>query len=264
MCRLKMSSSPRPSRTNNASIHVTTLFISDLHLQPSQPRLLDACLRFLTEQARAIDALYILGDLFEAWIGDDDDAPWLHDFAAALQRVNESGTKLFFMHGNRDFLLGEHFAMRCGMQLLPEATVIDLYGRPTLLMHGDTLCTEDVGYMKFRAQVRNPQWQQMILAMDLAQRRVLAANLRQQSQMAGSNKAEDIMDVTPAEVVNVMQAHGVDLLIHGHTHRPARHELIVSGKPTQRIVLGDWREGESMQYVRAESNGEVQLLIGPL
>ena len=239
---------------------MTTLFISDLHLQPSHPRLLDACLQFLDTRALGIDALYILGDLFEVWIGDDDDAPWLRDFAAALQRVSASGTQIFFMHGNRDFLLGENFAARCGMQLLPETAVIDLYGRPVLLLHGDTLCTEDKDYLKFRAQVRNPQWQQMILAMDLEQRRLLAANLRQQSQMAGSNKAEDILDVTPAEVVNVMQAHGVDLLIHGHTHRPARHELIVSGKPAERIVLGDWRENEGMQYVRAERDQTLELI----
>lgn len=237
---------------------MTTLFISDLHLQPSQPRLLEACLRFFDEQASGSEALYILGDLFEVWVGDDDDAAWLRDFSTALRRLHDSGTALYFLHGNRDFLLGKDFAARCGMQLLPEAIVIDLYGRPTLLMHGDTLCTEDTDYLAFRAQVRNPEWQQMILAFPLEQRRQLAAQLRQQSKMAASNKAEDIMDVTPAEVVRVMAENNVDLLIHGHTHRPARHELIVSElsatrKSAERIVLGDWREGDGMWYLRANA-----------
>jgi UDP-2,3-diacylglucosamine hydrolase len=234
---------------------MTTLFISDLHLQPSQPRLLDACLRFFNQQARGSDALYILGDLFEVWVGDDDDAPWLNDFANALQQLRANGTALYFMHGNRDFLLGNEFATRCGMELLGNFVVIDLYGRSTLLMHGDTLCTEDKEYLAFRAQIRNPQWQQMILSASLDQRRQLAAQLRQQSKMAASNKAEDIMDVTPAEVVRVMSENNVELLIHGHTHRPARHELTIneSGKTVERIVLGDWRDNDCMWYVRADA-----------
>ncbi len=239
---------------------MTTLFISDLHLQPSQPRLLDACLRFFDERARAVEALYILGDLFEVWIGDDDDAAWLNDFASALQQLRVNGTALYFMHGNRDFLVGKHFAARCGMELLSDLTVIDLYGRPTLLMHGDTLCTEDKDYLAFRAQVRDPQWQRMILAAPLEQRRQLAAQLRTQSKMAASNKAEDIMDVTPAEVARVMAKSDVDLLIHGHTHRPARHALIVNGKPAERIVLGDWRDDDCMWYVRAERDNSVELI----
>jgi UDP-2,3-diacylglucosamine hydrolase len=239
---------------------VTTLFISDLHLQPSQPRLLDACLTFLDKHARGADALYLLGDLFEMWIGDDDDAAWLNDLSAALRQLHRRGTALYFMHGNRDFLLGEKFAERCGMQLLPETCVIDLYGRSALLLHGDTLCTEDKEYQAFRAQVRNPQWQQMILTHSLDERRFLAAQLRQQSKMAGSNKAEDIMDVTPEEVVKIMAANGVDLLIHGHTHRPARHELFVSERPAERIVLGDWRENDCMWYLRAEHDQSIELI----
>ncbi|HEY3697784.1 MAG TPA: UDP-2,3-diacylglucosamine diphosphatase [Spongiibacteraceae bacterium] len=243
---------------------MTTLFISDLHLQPSQPQLLNACLTFLNESARGADALYLLGDLFEMWIGDDDDAAWLNDLSAALRQLHQRGTALYFMHGNRDFLLGEKFAERCGMQLLPETCVIDLYGRPALLLHGDTLCTEDMEYQAFRAQVRNPQWQQMILTHSLDERRFLAAQLRQQSKMAGSNKAEDIMDVTPEEVVKIMAANAVDLLIHGHTHRPARHELFVSERPAERIVLGDWRENDCMWYARAESNGALDLIHASL
>lgn len=231
---------------------MTTLFISDLHLQPSQPQLLDACLHFLDEQVRGAEALYLLGDIFEVWVGDDDDAAWINAVANALQQVHARGTALYFMRGNRDFLVGEEFTRRCAMQLLGDSAVIDLYGRPTLLLHGDTLCTEDKEYLAFRAQVRDPQWQQMILQFPLEQRRQLAAQLRQQSTMAASNKADDIMDVTPAEVTRVMAENKVDLLIHGHTHRPARHELSVSGQAAERIVLGDWRAGDCMWYVRAE------------
>ncbi len=239
---------------------MATLFISDLHLQPSQPRLLDACLRFFDEQAKNAEALYILGDLFEAWVGDDDDAPWIGDFANALHQLGKSGTRVYFMHGNRDFLVGKNFAQRCSMQLLDDSAVIDLYGRPTLLMHGDTLCTEDTEYLAFRAQVRNPLWQQQVLAAPLEQRRLLAAQLRAKSKEAASNKAEDIMDVTPAEVARVMQENGVDLLIHGHTHRPTRHALTIVGKPAERIVLGDWREGDGMWYLRAERDQSIELI----
>lgn len=244
---------------------MTTLFISDLHLQPSQPELLRACLNWLEAQAHGIDALYLLGDIFEAWVGDDDDAPWLETFSAALQAVHASGTAIYFMHGNRDFLLGAQFAAHCGMQLLPDPTVIDLYGHPTLLMHGDTLCTEDREYLAFRAQVRSPQFQQMVMAKTLDERRALAAMLREKSKMAASNKAEDIMDVTPDEVVRVLETNDVDRLIHGHTHRPARHELSVSGpsatgKAAERIVLGDWRANDRAWYLRAEKNGAIELV----
>lgn len=239
---------------------MTTLFISDLHLQPSQPRLLDACLRFFDEHVRSAEALYILGDLFEVWIGDDDDATWLNDFAYALQQLHATGIQLYFMHGNRDFLVGKNFADRCGMKLMGDSQVIDLYGRPTLLMHGDTLCTEDKEYLAFRAQVRNPQWQQQVLAAPIEQRRQLAAQLRAQSKMAASNKAEDIMDVTPAEVMRVMSDNKVDLLIHGHTHRPARHALMIDGKSAERIVLGDWREDDGMWYLRAERDQSIELI----
>ena len=244
---------------------MSTLFISDLHLQPSHPRLFDACLRFFDEQAKHAEALYILGDLFEVWIGDDDDAAWIDNFANALQQLHNGGTQLYFIHGNRDFLVGEKFAARCGMKLLEDAAVIDLYGRPALLMHGDTLCTEDKEYLAFRAQVRNAQWQRQVLAAPIEQRRQLAAQLRAQSKMAASNKAEDIMDVTPAEVARVMTENKVDLLIHGHTHRPARHKLTVSdGQFAERIVLGDWRDGDCMWYVRAERDRSIELIRHPI
>lgn len=238
---------------------MTTLFISDLHLQPSHPELLRACLEFLGNTARGAEALYVLGDLFEAWIGDDDDAPWLEELAAAFRALANDGTRLYFLHGNRDFLLGAAFAQRCGMELLPEITLIDLYGRRTLLLHGDTLCTADTEYLKFRAQVRNPQWQQMILGQSLDNRRALAGALRNESKMAGDTKSMAIMDVTPEEVVRVMENENIDLMIHGHTHRPARHALMLGGKPAERIVLGDWTSASGW-YLRAAAGGEIELI----
>jgi len=240
---------------------MTTWFISDLHLQASRPELTRACIDLL-DQMQGCNALYVLGDLFEAWIGDDDDGPWLTDLTSALGRLATSGSRLFFLHGNRDFLLGNTFAERCGMTLLPESTVIDLYGRPTLLLHGDTLCTEDRDYLAFRNQVRNPLWQQAVLAKPLAERRQLAAMLRNESRKAGDEKSSEIMDVTPAEVERVMREAGVDLLIHGHTHRPARHPLYLDGRPAERIVLGDW--GSTGWKLRAERDGSLALQQFPI
>lgn len=237
---------------------MSTFFISDLHLQPAQPQLLAGCLQFLRTTATGAEALYILGDLFEAWVGDDDDATWLPELRDALKTLHDSGTRLYFLHGNRDFLLGKQFAEQCGMTLLPEAVVIDLYGRKALLLHGDTLCTEDREYLAMRVQLHNPQWQQAVLAKSLAERRQLAAALRMESKTAGAQKNADIMDVTPAAVETVMAAQGVDLLIHGHTHRPARHNISVSGEPAERIVLGDW--GTTLWYLRADADGALELI----
>ncbi len=241
---------------------MTTLFISDLHLQQDRPELLRACLAFLADTAQGCEALYILGDLFEAWIGDDDDASWIGELGGALGALSDSGTALYFVHGNRDFLLGEAFAARAHLQLLPETSIIDLYGRRTLLLHGDHLCTEDSDYMAFRAQVRNPLWQQAVLARPLAERRLLAGALRTESMKAGQEKAAQITDVTPREVEAIMQAEGVDLLIHGHTHRPQRHAISVAGKPAERIVLGDW--DPTGFYLRAQAGGELDLIKYPL
>ncbi|TNF36536.1 MAG: UDP-2,3-diacylglucosamine diphosphatase [Gammaproteobacteria bacterium] len=212
-----------------------TLFISDLHLDSSRPATLRAFLSFLQGPARRADALYILGDLFEAWIGDDDDSALATQVREGLQQLSHT-VPVYVMHGNRDFLLGDTFCMESGCVLLADPTLIDIGGRQALLMHGDTLCTADTDYLAFREQVRQPAWQQALLAKPLAERRQIAAQLREGSREASSNKAEDIMDVSPAEVDRIMAEYGVDLLIHGHTHRPATHPVTHGS----RIVLGDW------------------------
>lgn len=221
---------------------MTTLFISDLHLEESRPDITSAFLGFLDEKAMGVEQLYILGDFFEAWIGDDERTPLQEQVASALRTLRESGTETFLMHGNRDFLIGQDFCDRAGATLLEDPTVIDLYGTPTLLMHGDSLCTADVEYQKFRANMRNPQWQQMILQRPLEDRQQMARQLREISMAKNQGKEEFIMDVTPEEVVREMEVHGVQRMIHGHTHRPAEHELAANGQPAKRIVLGDWAE----------------------
>ncbi|WP_039913945.1 UDP-2,3-diacylglucosamine diphosphatase [Cellvibrio mixtus] len=219
---------------------MSTLFISDLHLHESRPLITRAFFHFLHHQASKSEALYILGDFFDTWIGDDDDSDLPREVARELFALNQKGITIYFQHGNRDFLLGDDYAHKSGMVLLPESHVIDLYGTPTLLLHGDTLCTADKDYQQFRNTVRNPQWQQQILAQPLNARRALAAQLREKSQSINSMKAEDIMDVTPADVIDQMEKAQVTRLIHGHTHRPARHPLVINNKPAERIVLGDW------------------------
>lgn len=212
-----------------------TLFISDLHLDPARPEITGALAAFLNDHSDC-STLYVLGDLFEAWVGDDDDSAFVASVAALFADFSAQGPGLMLMQGNRDFLLGEDFCNRIGATLLPDPSTIDLYGTPTLLMHGDSLCTGDAEYMRFRSSARSPQWQAELLAKPLAERRALAEQLRSMSKEANSNKAEDIMDVTPAEVDRVMREAGVSRMIHGHTHRPARHQVALG----ERIVLGDW------------------------
>lgn len=221
---------------------MTTLFISDLHLHASRPEATQAFCQFLQEQAASADALYILGDFFDTWIGDDDDAPLGDEVAQALKALSDSGTKVFLMHGNRDFLLGQKFARSAGAELLEDPTVIDLYGTRTLLMHGDSLCTRDTEYMAMRQQLRSAAWQGQILAQPLAARRAFADGLRAKSKVMNSSKPEDIMDVTPDAVEECMRDHKVARLVHGHTHRPDRHPLVINGQSAERIVLGDWHD----------------------
>lgn len=224
---------------------MTTLFISDLHLDANRPEITRLFLDFLAQRATRAEALYILGDLFEAWIGDDDNSELNAHVARGLRQLGDK-TAVYFMHGNRDFLLGSNYAEQAHMQLLPEAKVIDLYGQRTLIMHGDTLCTDDTDYQAFRAKVRNPAWQQQILALPLPQRRQLAGQLRETSQTATRQKAEEITDVNQQAVLEALRDYQVDLLIHGHTHRPAVHNLDHENWTARRIVLGDWYEQGSV------------------
>lgn len=233
---------------------MATYFISDLHLSDERPQLTRAFFQFLESLQNQAKQLYILGDFFDAWVGDDDDRSLVTSVAEALSRLAVTGCDIFLMHGNRDFLMGDKFAVACGAKILAENSVIDLYGTPCLLLHGDSLCTGDAAYMQFRQQVRSPEWQAMILAQPLAARRALAAQLREKSQAMNSLKAEDIMDVTPSEVVRALEEAKVNCMIHGHTHRPATHRLELSGQqPATRWVLGDWHD--SAWAIKADATG---------
>jgi UDP-2,3-diacylglucosamine hydrolase len=219
-----------------------TLFISDLHLADERPEINAIFFRFLGETAGTADALYILGDLFEYWVGDDqlDHDSLARAVVDSLRRVSNSGTNIFFMHGNRDFLIGERFAREAGLTILPDPTLIKLYGQPVLLMHGDTLCTDDVAYQKFRAQTRTNEWKDATLARPYKARQQLARSIRTQSDTEKSQKAEEIMDVTEATVEEVFRQHHYPLMIHGHTHRPATHRLLIDDHACERWVLADW------------------------
>ena len=219
-----------------------TYFIADLHLAQNRPDITACFLRFLKNEAAQAQTLYILGDLFEAWVGDDDDSAYLATVAKALKTLSSFGTTIYYIHGNRDFLLGARFAKKSGMILLPEIDLIDLYGQSVVIMHGDTLCTRDVAYQDFRKKSRSWWWQAMVKSLPLFVRKKIAANYRKKSAAATSIKPQDIMDVTPLEVVKCLEHYQSQLLIHGHTHRPDVHELIANNKKAERIVLGDWYE----------------------
>jgi len=225
---------------------VTTLFISDLHLDAGDPETTRRFLQFVGREALRARAVYILGDLFEAWIGDDDDDAYLAPIVAALARITAAGVPCAVMHGNRDFLLGPHFCAATGCRLLGDYERIELYGEPVLLTHGDLLCTDDTRYMTLRATLRDPQWQRDFLAQPLAQRRKIAAGLRELSATEIAAKSYDIMDVNQAAVERTMRDFDVALLLHGHTHRPAIHRFALAGKPAARIVLGAWHDGATI------------------
>lgn len=228
---------------------MTTLFISDLHLDGTRPDITAQFLEFLEREARRAQALYILGDLFEAWIGDDDPDPDKRRVIQGLRAVTNAGVPTFLIHGNRDFLIGKRFCRETGVQLLTDGTVIDLYGRRVLLMHGDLLCTDDHAYQRLRRIVRNPIVQFVMRRLTLRRRQKLAERMR-----AGSKEhiasmdiaAPEIMDVNQEEVRRTLARFGVDCIIHGHTHRPAVHELQIDGHAAIRIVLGDWYEQGSV------------------
>lgn len=224
------------------------LLISDLHLEEKRPDITRAFLHFLATRARQAETLYILGDFFEVWIGDDGMTPFQHEIACALRELSDAGTRIYLIHGNRDFLIGKRFCREAGCTLLSDPHKVQMNGEPVLLMHGDSLCTLDIGYMKLRRWLRNPLSLLILRNLPLSSRQKLARKLRNESRTQTQMKASEIVDVTPQEVVKVMAAHCVRTLIHGHTHRPAVHELQVNGQAARRIVLGDWdRQGWALQ-----------------
>ncbi len=226
-----------------------SLFIADLHLSPERPQTTRVFEEFVRRAASRAEALYILGDLFDYWAGDDDLADPHHAAVAnTLAELSRSGTAVFIMHGNRDFLMAEKFARATGARPIPDPTLIDLYGTPTLLTHGDTLCTGDQTYLAFRAQVRASAWQKDFLAQPLAQRKASITELRRRSESDKRQKAAAIMDAHPSAIVETLRAHDYPRLIHGHTHRPARHIHEVDGHICERWVLSDWGENGSFLY----------------
>jgi UDP-2,3-diacylglucosamine hydrolase len=233
---------------------MSTLFVSDLHLEDGRPESSRLFLEFLAGPAREAEALYILGDLFEYWIGDDAISPTAAEVARALSALSQCSVPVHFMHGNRDFLLGKQYAEQAGMRLLPEQLVVELHGTPTLLLHGDTLCTEDVEYQAFRRQSRDPAWQTAVLNMTVEERLKMARNAREASSAHMATVSMEIMDVNEEAVGNAFEDAGVQRMIHGHTHRPAFHsQRLQDGSEAERVVLSDWYQGGS--YLEVSDSG---------
>lgn len=230
-----------------------TLFIADLHLSEQEPAITAGFLRFLQREAYQADALYILGDFFEYWIGDDDPQPLHREIASTLHDLTNSGVPCYFIHGNRDFLIGKRFAQECGMTLLPQEKRLSLYGHPILIMHGDTLCTDDVDYQRYRRKVNNPFIQKLFSWLPLRTRLNIAAKMRDRSQMTNDGKSEAIMDVNQQAVIEALERNQAEWLIHGHTHRPAIHNVdMPNGEHAKRAVLGAWHYQGSMISVTPE------------
>jgi len=235
------------------------LFIADLHLEDSAIDRTEWLLAFLAGPARKAEAVYILGDLFEFWIGDDALSATAQQVAKATAALHAAGVPCYFMHGNRDFLLGENYASAAGMELLPESLVVDLYGTPTLLLHGDTLCTDDVEYQVFRQQSRDPAWQAKILAMSIEERLRMAKSARDASIEHTGSTSMDIMDVNAEAVSKAFRKRKVSRMIHGHTHRPAFHLVDLEDSTAERIVLADWHEAGS--YLEVSPNGAESIAL---
>ena len=241
---------------------MATLFISDLHIDAARPAINQQFLEFLRSEAKSAAALYILGDLFESWIGDDAPDAAQSAAIAGLRELTAGGVPCFVMHGNRDFLLSRQFCAASGAQLLPDPLIITLYGEPVLVMHGDALCTDDRAYQRLRATVRDPDWQRQFLALSIDSRRALAGAARAGSQAHTASMEQGITDVNADSVAQALRAAGTSTLLHGHTHRPAIHALEVDGRPRTRIVLGDWYDQGSV--LRWDHNGpELQSLRRP-
>lgn len=238
------------------------IFISDLHLAPERPQIIELFLRFADDIASQADELYILGDFLEYWLGDDDPTPALKPvFDKLAELTGRHQTKIFFMHGNRDFLVGAQLAERCHFRLIDDIYPIQIQGLDALLMHGDTLCTDDIEYQKFRQVVRSQAWQQDILSKSLQERIEIAKNLRDQSKKSTAEKSESIMDVNQAETDKTFIDNKVSLIIHGHTHRPAIHHKTINSTDTTRVVLGDWYDSAS--YLRINDNSDFILRSYP-
>lgn len=249
-----MSSSSAQKSAKTGRGMSAALFVSDLHLCPTRPKIARQFLAFLNGPGREAQALYILGDLFEYWAGDDDlSEPFNAEIVGALKNLTEHGTGLFFLRGNRDFLAGEGFARASGAVLLEEPHLFTLFGKPTLLMHGDTLCSDDVSYQEFREEVRSQAWRDAFLAQPLGLRKKQIEALRKRSEQAKQVKPASIMDVNAGAVANLLQRYRFPLLIHGHTHRQAHHESNIDGQPCERWVLGDWFERGS--YLACDEEG---------
>lgn len=240
---------------------MTTLFVADIHLSKLRPQLSDGFIEFLNTTAQACQSLYLLGDIFEAWIGDDYNDPDLQRVFSALQELSAKGVKVYFQHGNRDFLVGQAFAKRIGATLLDESIIVNVAKTRALVMHGDQLCTDDTQYQSFRSLVRSNQWQQDFLSKTIEQRLYIAEQLRSASKQQGQLKSQEITDVNQDAVIDTMQQHDVTLLIHGHTHRPAVHNLLVNKQNATRMVLGDW--GSSLWYIKCTASG-CELIESPL
>jgi UDP-2,3-diacylglucosamine hydrolase len=219
---------------------MTTLFISDLHLEADRPDIAAQFLTFLDKDASEADELYILGDLFEAWVGDDDPNTHYFTIKRALRKLVDSGIPVYFMHGNRDFMIGNKFANETGITILSDPHRANFYGEKALLSHGDILCTDDVQYQRVRKMVRNPEWQATMLAKPLRDRLRFAEEARLRSLELTLNMDTNIMDVNQGEVEKTIREHNVDILLHGHTHRPAVHKIDLGNRKARRIVLGDW------------------------
>ncbi|NOU49749.1 UDP-2,3-diacylglucosamine diphosphatase [Pseudoalteromonas sp. JBTF-M23] len=240
-----------------------TYFISDLHLSDEHPQITQAFFDFLAVHMNDdVDALYILGDFFEVWIGDDEQSPLALEVANKLKAVAQTGIPIFFTHGNRDFLLGKRYAKQANMTLLPEQHVVDLYGTPTLVLHGDEMCIDDIAYQKFRKKSRGWWWPKLILSLPLSVRRNIAKNGRAKSKAKQMNQAADILDVTPSAVLEMFERYNVAHMIHGHTHRPDVHTYKHNNKQLTRTVLGDWYSQSS--YLVVNEADEQQLLSNEL
>ena len=233
-----------------------TIFISDLHLDKTRPNVINYFIKFIENQSVTMDNLYILGDFVESWVGDDDPADGITDAFELLKSISKK-TKIYFMHGNRDFMISSKICNKYGMELIDDPTIVNLYNRRILLMHGDTLCVDDIKYQEFRQLVRNKSWQLQMMEKPLEERLMLADALRNKSMDETTHKNEFIMDVNEEEVKKCFRDSGAEIIIHGHTHRPMVHEVEIDKRKHKRVVLGDWGS-KSHVIILNEKNFELK------